>query len=130
MNTIISNLTSRSRVSGATNPEGFRRPNYDCREQGDALKLLVYIPGVDSSGVEITASGPDLMVTAKKKHFVRVNFGALNLEAAAKDYRLTLRLGKHLDYSNLSAEIKDGVLNILIPKRESTSSMERLRHAA
>lgn len=131
MNTIIHPLNTRNRTrSAGPAPESFRSPNYDCREQADALTLLVYVPGVESPGVEITARGPDLTVTARKQHFVRVNFTALHLEAAQRDYRLTLRLGHHLDFENLHAEIADGVLKIVVPKRGARTSFERLCHAA
>ena len=131
MNTIIPSLTNRSRNrSAVASPESFRRPNYECREQADALELVVYVPGVDSSDVEIAASGPDLTVTARKHHFVRINFNALHLEGAQRDYRLTLRLGRNFDYANLHAEIREGVLTILLPKRGACARFERLRHAA
>ncbi len=128
-NVHILNPRSRSRAVESTVVD-FRSPKYDCREQDGALKLLVYVPGVDSSGVEITARGPDLMVTARKKHFVRINFNAANLEGVQKDYCLKLRLGNGLDYENLNAEINDGVLEITLPKRASFDNFNRLRKVA
>ncbi|MFA5262658.1 MAG: Hsp20/alpha crystallin family protein [Opitutaceae bacterium] len=131
MNTNISILNTRRRLRAAeSNTVDFRSPKYDCREQDGALMLMIYVPGVDSTGVEIAASGPDLMVTARKKHFVRVNFDALNLENAQKDYRLTLRLGNNLDYENLNADISNGVLTITLPKRGSSNTFNRLRRVA
>jgi HSP20 family molecular chaperone IbpA len=99
-------------------PAAFRKPNYDCREQRDAVKLVVYIPGVEASGVEIEAKGPDLMITAHKTRFVRVNWTALHLEGAQLDYRLRLRLGAGFDYPAMQAEIRDGVLTVNLPKRQ------------
>lgn len=129
MNTIIRSLNNRSRNrSAGTSEEAYRRPNYECREQADALTLVVYVPGVESPDVEITARGADLTITARKHRFVRVNFTALHLEAAQRDYRLTLRLGRNFDYANLHAEIREGVLTVLLPKRGAR--FERLRHAA
>lgn len=125
----ILNPSSRSRTTDSASAE-FRRPNYDCREQPDAVKLVVYVPGVDSSGVEITASGPDLMITARKTRYVRVNFESLHLENAMRDYRLTLRLGNGLDFASLRAEISDGILTIILPKRNMMEETSRLRRAA
>jgi HSP20 family molecular chaperone IbpA len=101
-----------------------RKPHYDCREQGDALKVVVYVPGVDASGVEITTRGPDLTVTARKTHFVRVNWQALHLEGAQRDYQLRLRLGRGLDYEALQAEIRDGVLTLTIPKKQADTATD------
>lgn len=120
MHTIIHPLKtdSRSRRAGiSSQQETFRKPHYDCTEQADALALVVYVPGVDASGVEIAAKGPDLVVTARKAHFVRVNWHALHLEGAQRDYRLVLRLGHGVDYSRLEAEIQNGVLTLKLPKK-------------
>jgi len=129
MHTIITPLTSSSRTLGtASTPVGFRQPNYDCREHADAMKLVVYVPGVGASGVEIEARGTDLTVTARKQHFVRVNFTALHLEGAQRDYQLRLRLGTGFDYAGMEAEIHDGVLTITLPKRGVETN--RLRRVA
>lgn len=124
MNTIIHPLKpSRSTRSpeATVNTVAARKPHYDCQEADDALKVVVYVPGVDAAGVEITTRGPDLLVTARKSHFVRVNFGSLNLESVQRDYLLSLRLGRNLDYPALQAEIFDGVLTLRIPKKTPTA---------
>lgn len=118
MNTIITTLPTSGRKTGAASTTvEFRQPGYDCRELADAMQIVVYVPGVGASGVEIEARGADLMVTARKQHFVRVNFNALHLENAQRDYQLRLRLGTGFDYAAMEAEIRDGVLTITLPKR-------------
>ncbi|MFA6287396.1 MAG: Hsp20/alpha crystallin family protein [Opitutaceae bacterium] len=137
MNTIIHPLNPASpstRSPDATaNALAARKPHYDCREQGDALQVVVYVPGVDASGVEITTRGPDLTVTARKTHFVRVNWQSLHLEGAQRDYQLRLRLGHGLDYTALQAEIQDGVLTLTLPKKQPetfAATRDRLRKVA
>ena len=93
----------------------FRKPLYDCQDDAGALKLVVYVPGVDAAGVSIEASGPDLLVTARKTRFVRVNWQALHLEGAQRDYRLRLRLGRAFAYEAMQAEISQGVLTVTLP---------------
>jgi HSP20 family molecular chaperone IbpA len=114
------------------NHAGFRQPNYDCREQADAVKLVVYVPGVGATGVEIEARGPDLIITARKEHFVRVNWQALHLEHVQRDYRLRLRLGIGFDYPAMQAEIQEGVLTVTLPKHivEEAPNLSRLRQVA
>jgi len=131
MNTIAKTPNSRLRSRVAeTIPVDFRHPHYECREEESAVKLTIYVPGVDPSGIEITARGPDLVITARKEHFVRVNFSALHLEAAQKDYLLKLRLGKGLDYESLHAEISGGVLTVEIPKRGALMGRNRMMMVA
>jgi HSP20 family protein len=119
MHTIIHSLaTSTRKRSAASAPSpAFREPSYDCDEQSDAMKLVVYLPGVDAAGVDIEGRGADLTVTARKPHFVRVNWQALHLESAQRDYRLKLRLGHGFDFAAMEAEMSHGVLTVTLPKR-------------
>jgi HSP20 family molecular chaperone IbpA len=129
MHTIIHPQKSiASRPAPTSGNSDFRDPHYDCMDQTDAVKVVVYVPGVDASGIEITTRGPDLIVTARKSHFVRVNWQALHLESAQRDYQLRLRLGNALDYERLGAEIVDGVLTVLLPKKQPVSFTAPARH--
>lgn len=132
MNTNITTLptNSRTKAKALASVEAFRQPAYDCQEHGDAMKLTVYVPGVAASGVEIEGRGADLTVTAKKARFVRVNFAALHLETAQRDYRLRLRLGTGFDFSAMQAEISNGVLTITVPKRHTSSPAAHNRFGA
>ena len=91
------------------------------------MKLTVYVPGVEAAGIEIEARGADLTVTARKTRVVRVNWQALHLEGAQRDYRLKLRLGTAFDYAAMDAEIRHGILTITLPKRgASTTQLRRV----
>jgi len=111
-------------------PEAFRQPAYDCQDHRASMKILVFIPGVEASGVEIEGRGADLTVTARKSHFLRVNFNALHLERVQRDYRLRLRLGTGFDFPNMEAELSDGVLTITLPKRTHAEDRSHLRRVA
>jgi HSP20 family molecular chaperone IbpA len=133
MHTIIHPNTTATRTrrpEASPTTTHFRQPSYDCREQPDTVKLTVYIPGVEASGVEIEARGPDLLVTARKTHFVRVNWQSLHLETAQRDYQLRLRLGHGIDYPSLHAEIHHGVLSVVLPKRQSAEEILPARRVA
>jgi HSP20 family molecular chaperone IbpA len=122
MHNIIRSLDSRQPSPAFARSDAFRRPHYDCREQMDALKLIVYIPGVDPAGVDLEIRGPDLIVTATKSHLLRANWRALHLEQAQRDYRLRLRLGFSLDYDALEAELREGILTITVPKKRAVEA--------
>jgi len=111
---------------------GFRKPAYECQMHRDGMEVTVYIPGVDANSVTIEARGADLIVTALKERFVRVNFTALNLESAQNDYRLCLRLGRGYAFESMHADIRNGVLTINVPRHESAVSLtgNRLCHVA
>jgi HSP20 family molecular chaperone IbpA len=123
--------SGRSLQAQTPSSDGFRQPSYDCRELGDAVAIVVYVPGVGASGVEIEAHGPDLLVTAHKTRFVRVNWQALHLEGSQRDYRLRLRLGLGFDFAQMQAGMSDGVLTLSVPKRQAVlPPAGRLRRVA
>lgn len=103
--------------SAEKSPEDLRSPHYECMDLPQALRLDVYVPGVEAAGVDLTTQGTDLVVTARKPHHVRANWQALHLESAQRDYQLTLRLGAGYDFDTLRASIAKGVLTIVLPKR-------------
>ncbi len=119
MHTIIHPLakSSRSRSAARTSEPTFRTPHYECDEQSDAMKLVVFLPGVTAAGVDIEGRGADLTVTARKPHFVRTNWQSLHLEGVQRDYRLRLRLGHNFDFAAMNAEMNNGVLTVTLPKR-------------
>ncbi|MCS6243048.1 MAG: Hsp20/alpha crystallin family protein [Opitutus sp.] len=123
MNTLTLPLSTVSRrtstASGST--VTVRKPHYDCQERESDFGIVVYVPGVESAGIEITSNGVDLLINARKHHFVRVNFGSLNLEGVQHDYQLSLRLGRGLDYAALQAEFHQGILTLTIPKKQPLS---------
>lgn len=117
MPTTILPTLSRHHSSLADALSPVRQPHYECAHLPQALKLDVYIPGVEAGDVEIVTRGPDLVVRARKPHRVRVNWQALHLEAVQRDYELRLRLGHGLDFNALHADLRDGVLRIVVPKK-------------
>jgi HSP20 family molecular chaperone IbpA len=132
MHTTINPVPTHRRTQAAAiaSTDACREPAYDCQDHGDVMKLVVYVPGVAASGVEIEGRGADLTVTARKARFVRVNFPALHLESAQRDYRLRLRLGTGFDYAAMAAEITGGVLTVTLPKRSHAANASALAHAA
>ncbi len=130
MHTIINSRRSARRPRPAQAVEVFRQPSYDCRDFTEMMTLSVYVPGVDAAGVEIEAVGPDLMITARKSHFVRVNWQSLHLEGAQRDYQLRLRLGFGFNFPAMGAEIHEGVLTVRLPKRQVQEAEPHLRHVA
>jgi len=105
---------SESRPSAG---DRFLTPHFDTQAQGDSLRITVWVPEVQASGVEIATQGGELTVTAAKPQVVRSNWRALHLESAQRDYQITLRLGRSWDLTNLKAAINQGVLTIDLPLR-------------
>jgi len=117
MHTIIHRNAHES-FPAAKPKSDFRSPHYECRDLPQALKLAVYVPGVDASGVDLITQDTDLIVVARKTQHIRVNWESLHLEGAQRDYQLKLRLGAGYDFNHLRASVAKGVLTIVLPKRQ------------
>jgi HSP20 family molecular chaperone IbpA len=60
-----------------------------------------------------------------------VNWSALHLETAQRDYLLRLRLGTRFDHAGMAAEIHESVLTVTLPKlATSAGPAARLRRVA
>lgn len=118
MTTIIQPSARNGRPNHARSARAaFRVPPYQCEDRGDALDVVVYLPGVEASRVTVESRGPDLLVTACRPRVVRVNWRSLHLEPSQRDYRLRLRLGRGFAYEAMRAEMHEGVLTVTLPKR-------------
>lgn len=129
MHTIIPTL-SRSSTDENNTGKSSRQPRYEITEHAQLLKLDVFVPGVDPSHVEITTRGPDMVIIARKPHPVRINFSALHLESAQRDYELKLRLGHGFDFDALRADMRGGILSISVPKRNIGLTQNLARRVA
>ena len=123
MHTLIPTHPTR-KSSASARPADARQPHFECIDLPDAMKLVVYVPGVEAGGVEITTTGPDLVVTARKPQHVRANWRALHLELVQRDYHLSLRLGFGFNFEALQADMRDNMLTILAPKRSAVLGRE------
>lgn len=107
----------------------FRTPHCDMAGQDGCLEATVYLPGVESRGIELLLSRQELVVTARKLHPVRTNWIALSLEHCARDYQLRIKAPGRLTASQVGAQFEGGVLHIRIGRGPAVSR-ERTQAAA
>jgi HSP20 family molecular chaperone IbpA len=94
----------------------FRTPHCDLAGQNGCLEATVYLPGVESRGIELLLSRQELVVIARKLHPVRTNWIALSLEHCARDYQLRIKAPGRLTASQVSAQFDGAVLHIRIER--------------
>jgi HSP20 family protein len=94
-------------------------PPVDIYETEDALVILADIPGVEPADVQTDLRDNLLTLTAQLKP----ETPAANVKPRYREYRVghyvrQFRLGQHIDQERISAELKDGVLKLTLPKAE------------
>jgi HSP20 family protein len=105
---------------------GLLMPDVDVTETDTELCITAELPGMEEKDVEIELSGSQLTVRGEKKE---------EREETKKDYhvserrygsfRRTLQVPDTIDAEKISAEMKNGVLTVVLPKTEEAKSKAR-----
>ena len=102
----------------ATRPTRAFMPNADIFETEDALTAVLEMPGVDRDNINISVENGVLTVEGT------INFGKYEgLQPVYSEYnvgpfRRSFRMSSRIDQDNISAEMSDGVITLVLPKVE------------
>ncbi len=94
------------------------RPNVDILEKQDELLVVADLPGVKGSEIEVHFEDGELAIygpAAVRQEGVRY----LLQEYGVGDFYRTFRVSERIDPAKISAEQKDGVLMLHLPKVEA-----------
>jgi HSP20 family protein len=93
-------------------------PPVDIFENENALIVVADLPGVDKDGVEIQVD--DSILTIKGNAIYTQAATVLRQEFTLQNYYRQFQLSDEVDQSKISAESKNGVLTITLPKAEKS----------
>ncbi len=97
-------------------------PAADIYETPDALKLVLEMPGVDKSNVNVRVEDGVLIVEGRLDFSKYRDLQPLYTEYNVGHYSRSFRLTTKIDQSKIGAEMKDGVLSLVLPKAEEAKS--------
>ncbi len=93
-------------------------PPVDIFENGESLIVVADLPGVDKDGVEISVEDDILTIKGKAKYAQTPT--VLRQEFTLKNYYRQFQLSDEVDQSKITAESKNGVLTVMLPKAEKS----------
>ena len=93
-------------------------PPVDIFENEDSLIVVADLPGVNKEGVEIHVEDDILTIKGNAKYTQPAN--VLRQEFTLQNYYRQFQLSDEVDQSKISAESKNGVLTIMMPKAEKS----------
>jgi HSP20 family protein len=102
----------------ATVPSRVYLPNTDIYETQDTLNVLMEMPGVQKDNVDLSVEDGVLKV------FGRIDFSKYEgLQPVYTEYNIghysrSFNLSSKIDQAKIRAEMKDGVLSLVLPKVE------------
>lgn len=103
----------------ATVPARSFVPVTDIYETADALIVVMEMPGVDKSNMDIEITDGVLNVSATIDFSKYEKLQPLYSEYNIGHYRRKFSLPNQVDQEKIAAEVKDGVLTLTLPKAEA-----------
>ena len=118
LNNEISHLFNIPRTQAGARPECGWMPAVDIREEAERYVLIADIPGVDRKDIEITLEKGVLTVQGERPApDEKQRNGYRRRERVQGSFMRRFTLPETVDTTNISATVRDGVLEVGIPKQ-------------
>jgi HSP20 family molecular chaperone IbpA len=101
-----------------TIPARIFMPTADIYETQDALTVILEMPGVDNTKVDVRVEDGVLNIEGRLDFLNYQGLQPLYTEYNIGHYARSFRLSSKIDQSKIAAELKDGVLSLVLPKGE------------
>ena len=93
-------------------------PKVNIYEYDDKIGIVAEIPGLDKKNVSVEVEDSVLIISGDKHGLQDDGGKCITRELKQSSFKRSFNLGEHLDGDDISAIFKDGMLEVLIPKRE------------
>jgi len=125
MDRLFEEFLSPVRRRKTVTAEGFISPNVDIFEKGNELVIQVEIPGVDKQDIDLTITDDRLIIKGeiKKPEGISEEDYILN-ERNYGPFSRTINLPADVDKSSVKANLKNGLLEIVILRKEEAKPRE------
>ena len=98
-----------------------RMPKVDVIDREAEVVVRAELPGVEKDGVELTVADNTLMLRAQTRHEEKKEKGEyFRQETTHGEFQRTLQLPAAVDQEKARATFKNGVLEVTLPKLETT----------
>jgi HSP20 family protein len=106
----------------ATIPARVFLPTADIYETQDALTVILEMPGVEKDNVDVRVEDGVLKVEGRLDLSKYQGLQPLYTEYNIGHYSRSFQLTSRIDQSKIGAELKDGVLSLVLPKVEEAKA--------
>lgn len=109
--------TQTSTAASANRPPRAIVPHVDVLEDESGITLLADLPGVAKDQLELKVDGDTLLIEGTVGTAPQEGLDTRYAELRLPLYRRSFTLSRELDTTRIEANLKDGVLNLRIPKQ-------------
>ena len=97
-------------------------PAADIFEADSALTVVLEMPGVDKTNVDVTVEDDLLTVEGRLDFSKYEGMQPVYSEYNIGNYRRSFSLSNKIDQAKISADVSDGVLTVTLPKAEAAKA--------
>ena len=123
LQSIVPNFGHATRVPSAPSAQTNEprvKPTFTLHDDDNAFEAVVQLPGVAKEGLEITAQEGEITVVGRRAWTPPADWTTLYRESVDAPFELVLTHDNAIDAEKISAEIRDGVLRVSLPKAEAS----------
>ena len=102
-----------------TKPTATILPDVDVWEDADGITLTADLPGVAKEGLNVRVDNDTLLIEGEASLDMPEGMEAVYAELRTPHFRRSFALSGELDTARIDANLKDGVLTVIIPKAEA-----------
>jgi len=93
-------------------------PVTDIFETDQALTVILEMPGVSRDSITVKTENDVLTIEGRVDYGTYEGLQPLYIEYNVGDYLRSFQISREIDQSKISAELKDGVMTLVLPKAE------------
>jgi HSP20 family protein len=102
--------------------EGTRLPKVDLIDRKNQILVRAELPGLDKKDVEVTLNDNMLLIRGHTKTEEEKEEGEYHRhEIQSSSFARTISVPNNIDASKIAASLKDGVLEVILPKSKTSS---------
>lgn len=104
--------------------EGFTRfPAAELTEADDAIHLKLEVPGLEAKDIDIQVTENAVSISGERKSETKTEEkGYTRSEFQYGKFQRVIPLPTHIQNTKVTAEYKDGILNLTLPKKEEAKN--------
>jgi HSP20 family molecular chaperone IbpA len=114
----MSDQNVAARTKDSLPDEPFLLPPVDVIEDEGGITLYADLPGVARENLDLHVDGENLFIDGKIALEMPKEMEATHVEVARSRFRRVFALSREFDTGKLTADLKQGVLKLRIPKAE------------
>lgn len=114
------NISTTHNAAETTHERATVRPACDIYENADEILLVVDLPGVPADAVSVDLDKDTLTIIGRRNQQLPEGARLIAGQGFGWDFRRQFTVGSQVDQERIKADLKDGVLEVHLPRHERT----------